>query len=170
MVVNTEHAPFLPPFVLVHDHARGTLLVQGTWALEDDKNAWPTQTTTIECDRTTLQCLEATAIITGQDGQLFPLSINRLAVQRWDDELVAIKGTGAACVDEIYSIQLRTRMVTGLVTRKPVTGENDFCSLTSSQPKRMRMIDGYEASRVARRLFATRRQIVGDKDHGSQRR
>lgn len=141
MEANRVRSPFLPTFFFSHDQGRGTLFVQGTWALEDDKNAWPSQTTTIDCDRATRQCLEGTAILTGLDGQLFPVSINRL-------ELIVIKGAGAVCVDEVYSIHLRTQNVTGLASKKlDVSG--DVCSHVSSAPKRMRMIDGYEASRVA---------------------
>jgi hypothetical protein len=147
-VASQVHAPFLPPFFFLHDQGRGKLLVQGTWALEDDKNAWPSQTTTIDCDRAAGQCLEATAVLTGQDGQLFPVAINRLANDRWDDQLVVIRGAGTACVEEIYSIHLRTRNVTGLVSKRADTPV-DACGLVSSAPKRMRMIDGYQASLIA---------------------
>jgi hypothetical protein len=72
-----------------------------------------------------------------------------LKVLRWDDDLIVVRGPGALCVDEIYNIQLKTQTVTGLTTQKSAQAP-EACSMTSRKPKRMRMIDGYEASRTAR--------------------
>jgi hypothetical protein len=145
---NAIHAPFLPHFVFVED--KGSLTVQGTWRREDGDDANPTQTTTIECDRATRRCLEASAVILGKD-VMAPVAINTLPILKWDETAVVVAGAGARCVDEVYELHLSTKAVTGLITRK----HDEFCDSTpgaeiSKRPTRIRMIDGYEASWAAR--------------------
>jgi hypothetical protein len=139
-----DHSPFLPHFILVPD--KDTISVQGTWRREDGDDAWPSQTTTIECERSTRRCIEASAVLAGKD-LMMPVSINYLSILRWDDDLIVVQGVGAQCVEEVYEFHLRTKSVTGLQKRK----RNDLCDAApgasaSKEPTRLRMIDGYQAS------------------------
>lgn len=142
------HAPFLPHFVFQHES--DTVVVQGTWRREDGDDANPSQTTTIECERATRRCLEASAVILGND-VMAPVIINQLSVRRWDDASIVVEGAGARCVEEVYELHLASKAVTGLVTRR----RDAFCDSApgaelARAPVRMRMIDGYQASWAAR--------------------
>jgi hypothetical protein len=139
-------SPFLPPYVFTHDEAAGFLSMQGTLTLEGEDMAWPSQTTTIECGRTTNRCIEASAVLAGNE-QLMPVVIHELTVLRWDSELVVVRGPNALCSDQVYTIHLLTQTVTALTTPKS-SNVGAACALSSNTPKRVRMIDGYEASKV----------------------
>lgn len=117
------------------------LLVQGTWRIEDDKPAWPFQTTTIQCSRTMRVCQEATAVVSTGDGSdhMLPVSINSFTIEQWDASAVVARGSTGMCVSEVYELNLRTKVVTALVTRKAAAG----CDvLAPTREKRMRMADG----------------------------
>src|SRR5262245_18201654 len=63
--------PILPHLVFILD--KDSLVVQGTWRREDGDDAWPSQTTTIECERSTRRCREASAVLAG-NGHLMPVT------------------------------------------------------------------------------------------------
>ena len=139
--------PILPHFVF--EVSGGSLVVQGTWRREDGDDAWPTQTTTIECERSSRRCREASAVLADNE-QLMPIVINDLSVVRWDEDLLVVQGPGAACISEIYSFRFSTKSVTGLVTRK----DTEMCrTAPSASPGgtavRTVMVDGYKASMAA---------------------
>jgi hypothetical protein len=140
-------SPYLPPYIFTHDEKAGVLRIQGTLTLEGEDLAWPSQTTTIECERSTKRCIEASAVLAGNE-QLMPVMIHELDVLRWDNAFVVLQGPTALFADQVYNIHLQTQTVTGLTTPKR-SNVADACGLASNKPKRMRMIDGYEASKVA---------------------
>jgi hypothetical protein len=141
---NRARNPFLPRYGFTYDQQAGSVYVQGTWTLEDEQIASPNQTTTVLCTRSTMQCFEATAVMAELSGDAFllPVDINPLKVLRWDSDLVLARGQTALCVDTTVNIFVPTKTVTGLVTPR------DGCADLAKQ-KRLRMIDGYEASWTA---------------------
>ena len=147
-------SPFLPHFIFVHDG--NTLTVQGTWRREDGDDAWPSQTTTIECDRAARQCTEASAVLAGGE-LLMPVVLHSFSVTEWSESVVVARGSTALCIEETYQFHLATQSVTGLVSRK----RTDVCnsvpgSAEAKSQVRLRMIDGYEASRKERWPNASR--------------
>jgi hypothetical protein len=140
---NEVRSPFLPHYIFSHNALSGNLFVQGTWRREDGDDAYPTQTTTLECERTTKQCLEASAVIA--KNLMLPVSINTLKISRWDDQFVVVNGPGALCVDETYTIDLRLEAVAGLLKSKAGCSETNE---TNEKPMRMRMVDGYKESQA----------------------
>lgn len=132
----------LPHYNFNNDAATGKFWVVGTWALEDASNAWPTQSTTIECNRRSGICLEVTAVI-ADDKFMMPLAINRLKIDAWSSDSITISGIEAACITEHYQVSLLTKTVTGLVQRK--------ADCPGEHQKRMRMIDPRELVRAVAR-------------------
>lgn len=141
-------SPFLPSFYFNHDEQAATIYIQGTWTLDEDEIAWPSQTTTIWCDRTTKKCSEVTAVLAGHPSHtttsLMPATISDLQVLRWDNDLIVARGRTATCTDTTVNIHFQTKAVTGYVTPR------EGCGSLGVQAKRMRMIDGYKASMAAR--------------------
>ena len=142
-----RYVVFPPHFILSHDFDQGSLLVQGTWSLEDEEIAWPAQSTTIRCERKSGTCFEATSVIAKDF--MMPIDINLLQIKRWDRQMIIIEGAISACNREIYQILLATNMVSGLVERRE-DASPALCSLLSKNNRRMRMIDGYKAASEAR--------------------
>jgi hypothetical protein len=140
-----DRAPFLPHFLFVSD--KDSLAVQGTWRLDDGDDAYPSQTTTIECERSTMGCIEASAVLLRLD-LMQAVSINRLKALRWDNDLIVTEGVGALCVDAVYEFRLRSKAVTGLQTRN----NDPQCNVPGAKPEtRLHMVDGYEESWAKRR-------------------
>lgn len=139
-------SPSLPAFHFAHDERAGTMFIQGTWTLEGiDRIAWPSQTTNISCERANKRCLEATAVVAGEDyPSLMPTVPSELEILRWDSDLIVARGQTALCVDTTVNVHLSTKAVTGLVSPREGCG-GAFPVL----PKRMRMIDGRKASLAA---------------------
>jgi hypothetical protein len=130
-----EHSPFLPHFMFLHE--KDWIAVQGTWRLDAGGDAYPSQTTMIECSYTTMQCIEASAVL------LQAVSIIRLKILRWDNDLIVAEGTVAQCVDALYEFRPITNAVTGVQKRTCSPGE----VLT-----KIHMVDGYEESWAKRRF------------------
>jgi hypothetical protein len=95
------------------------------------------------CDRTVRQCTEATAVIAND--LMLPIDINVLEVTRWDAQFIIIRGPSALCVEETYTADIGAETLTGVVTRK--AGCEDF----GRKSVRIRLIDGYDASKTLRR-------------------
>jgi len=141
-------SPLLPHYVFKHDETAGTVLVQGTWTLEADEIASPSQTTTIWCERSTNKCSEVTAVLVGNDrfthyAMLMPATANELEIIRWNSDLISARGRTAACVDTVINIQPKTNAVSGSVIPR------GNCAGLRVDPKEMRLIDGYKASMAA---------------------
>jgi hypothetical protein len=145
----SDHSAFLPHFIFTGD--QNWISVQGTWRLDDGDDAYPSQTTPIECSRPTVRCIEASAAITRSD-LVLPVSIKQLRVLRWDKDVVITEGAGGRCVDAVYEFHLTTKAVTGLQTRK----NDEWCQTSpaaavAKQESKMHMVDGYEDSWARRR-------------------
>jgi hypothetical protein len=147
-------SPFLPHFVFSHDGTKGTFYGQGTWQLEDDESGLPIQSTTMRCYRQLMSCDEATVVIS--DNLMLPIEINTLKVQQWTADSIIVRGPTVICAEETYTIDLRTEFITGIATRKSA------CADEKGWPRRLRMIDGYDASWI-RRGRVPLRQLVKSK-------
>ena len=95
--------PFLPHYVFSYDPPTGVLHVQGTWRLEDGDDAYPSQTTTLLCEKSKKSCSEASAILA--DNLMLPVGINSLPTTRWDDQFIVIRGPKAVCAEEFYTVE-----------------------------------------------------------------
>jgi len=80
-----DAAPFLPPMLFLSE--KDWIQVQGTWRRDDGDDAYPIQTTTIECYRSTMQCVEASTVLL-RGNVMQGISIDRFKVLRWDDDLI----------------------------------------------------------------------------------
>lgn len=124
-----------PSFSLHHDQSAGYLDVRGTWELETKDGAWPTQTTTLQCERATQTCQEVTVVLS-QVGFL-PVVINSLAIKSWTDRVVEICGSTAIATSERYLIDVLAKTVSGSV------GPRNGNDCPSRVQKRMKLIDGF---------------------------
>jgi hypothetical protein len=84
-----DQSPFLPHMLFVSE--KDWIHVQGTWRLDEGGDAYPSQTTTIECDRSTMRCVGASAVLL-RDDLMQAVSIERFKVLRWSREAGALLG------------------------------------------------------------------------------
>jgi len=130
-----KHKLALPNFSLHYDRNPGYLFVRGTWELETKNNAWPTQTTTLQCERSKRTCQEVTVVLS--EVGFLPIVINSLVVKSWTETLVEVCGSTAIATSERYLIDISAKTVTGSVG--PRNGED----CPSIIEKRMNLIDGF---------------------------
>lgn len=88
------------------------LTVTGTWTrtdLTDDSIAAPLQTSKIECDRATNQCLEAVASVSETT---LMTDLVRYDIQSWTPDAIVLRKDDL-CATEVFTIDLNTKAVTG---------------------------------------------------------
>jgi hypothetical protein len=104
--------------------------VRGTWTRhgrsEKSEMGYPLQTSTIECYRTVRRCTEARASVSGN---LLSSELVEYEVQSWTKESIVLRNDGM-CFEEIYTIDLNTKVVSGAGRR--VNGAEDYCKLSPS--------------------------------------
>jgi len=89
-----------------------------------------------------MRCIEASAALL-RDDLMQAVSINRLKVLRWDDDLIVTEGVGARCINATYEFRPTVKSVIGIQTRKDDAPCN---TLDAKSVTRLHMIDGYEES------------------------
>lgn len=107
------------------------LRVHGRWTLVGEAMGWPTQTSTVECDKDQKVCVEGTAVIS--DGILMDVKLTNFKVDRWDAETVIATSNDMPCVKRTYVFDLRTKSANA-VSKSECGG--------SKTEKRLTMRDG----------------------------
>lgn len=92
----------------------------GTWHVADDSvPANFLQTTTIECRKTGMQCVESTAIVSVPEKGFLDAISAVFEIQRWTDEEIVTKPETRQCTTRIVSLDLVNRWVSSVVTAIP---------------------------------------------------
>src|SRR4051812_31983403 len=112
---------------------------RGTWTMDNEKPAFPLQTTDIRCYRHDMTCTSAHAEIAF--GDTLNAELTNYDVTRWDDEVITFKSTSATCADYTYTINRMNERVIGTRTTK---GTEETCRNTSKQPIHLTLTDGFK--------------------------
>lgn len=130
LYVDTKVPVALSPFMDVTKGGTDFVQVAGTWTrhgrTEKSALGYPLQTSTIDCNRVERRCIEARAYVSGN---LLGSELVTYDVQKWGKESIVMKNDGM-CTEEIYTIDLNTKAVTGAGRR--VNGDTGFCKLSPS--------------------------------------
>lgn len=128
LYVDTQVPVALSPFVDVIKTGGDMVIVKGTWtrhgATAGAAMADTLQTSTINCYRPEKQCVEARASVTGN---VLRSDVVQHDVQSWTDAAILIKDTDL-CVEEVYTIDLNTKSVSGAGRR--INSDTPFCKLS----------------------------------------
>ena len=102
-IVNSLTPIKLPvgPHVYVDAWDRGFVSATGTWTMENDRPAFPVQTSNIRCYRDDKSCTAAQAEIAF--GDTLHLETYNYDITKWDNTTILFR-TDAACVEYIYTI------------------------------------------------------------------
>jgi hypothetical protein len=112
----------------------------GTWHVADGPATTETlQTTTIECSKARLQCVESTAVVSvGEKGFLDSIS-TVFEVDRWTDEEIVSKPEKGRCTTRVISIDLVARRASSVIAAIP---DAEKCK---EQPRTLRLESGAKA-------------------------
>ncbi|MET3109475.1 hypothetical protein AAKU58_004332 [Oxalobacteraceae bacterium GrIS 1.18] len=118
----------LSPFLDVIKTGNDMVRASGTWtrhgATEGSAMGYPLQTSTIDCYRPENRCVEARASVAGN---VLTSEVVQHEVQSWTDAAIVIKDT-ELCVEEVYTIDLNTKSVSGAGRR--INSDTPYCKLS----------------------------------------
>ena len=130
LYVDTEVPVALSPFMDVMKTGDDMVRVKGTWTRQGrtEKSAmgYPSQTSTIDCNRPERRCTEARASVSGN---VLTSELVEYDVRSWTKESIVLKNDGL-CAEETYTIDLNTKAVSGAGRR--VNSDKDYCKLSPS--------------------------------------
>lgn len=138
----------LPPlFFHQEDWDSGFVSAQGTWTIANEKQAWPEQTSKIECVKDSRTCREAAASISrGLGGGESPrLSVNTetYEIERWDQHEIVTKplDTLFGCVRYVLRLNRLQKSVTGI---RSTISNKGLCKGSEAGEKHLVLMDGFK--------------------------
>jgi hypothetical protein len=156
-LVDYEPANLPRLFVSLDFWQSGYVSGKGTWVLTSEKMGWPEQTTHIQCLRDQRVCIEATAILTGNDGsKTINLDTDVYEIERWDDHEIITKPreTSASCVRYVRKFNRVQKSVTGLRSTISIGGP---CKGVEAKEMHMILSDGFK---VYWELYQTSKKAI----------
>ena len=128
LYVDTQVPVALSPFMDVFRTGNDMVRASGTWtrhgATAGSAMGYPLQTSTIDCYRSDNRCIEARASVSGN--VLASESVLH-DVESWTDSAIVMKDT-SICVEEIYTIDINTKSVSGAGRR--INNDKPYCKLS----------------------------------------
>lgn len=137
-------APVILPrygFYIVNNPEKASVVqALGTWYVADGPTPTETlQTTTIECTKTRLQCVESTAVVyVSEQGFLDSIS-TVFEVERWTDDEIVTKPEKGRCTTRIISMDLVNRLASSVIAAIP---DAEKCK---EQPRTLKLESGAKA-------------------------
>ena len=117
----------LVPFSSVSQFSNEYVSATGTWVIEGHNQAFPLQTTQIQCERKINRCTSATAqVMIG--GQLHA-HLDTYEIVNWEKARIVFLDDSPTCVSYIYTIDAASKSVGGVRRKKQdATGVLDDCA------------------------------------------
>jgi hypothetical protein len=123
------------------DELQGYAVAEGTWVIEGDKQAFPLQTTKIECFKDRAICTSATAEVS--IGDQLHVNIDQYIVSDWSPTRIVFTDEAPTCVWYVFTMDLLTKSVSGIRQKnKNPTGGNESCQGFNST-LRLSLKDGF---------------------------
>ena len=143
-------APVILPryaFYIVNNPEKASVVQAfGTWQVADGPNPADTlQTTSIECRKSRLQCVESTAVVSLSEKGFLDSIPTVFVVERWTDEEIVTKPEKGRCTTRIISMDLTNRFASSVIAAIP---DADKCK---EQPVTLKLESGEKARSEALR-------------------
>ncbi|MBO4225350.1 hypothetical protein [Bradyrhizobium neotropicale] len=120
---------------------RGYVRATGTWVFEDDtKQAFPRQTTEIECYRDEKECRSAQAEIASN---MLTVHSDRFPIASWDSQSIVYVSRDPMCVSYTYTVSRSTQRITGQRQPKPSSSSNASCAPFEQRTFNLSLRDGF---------------------------
>lgn len=137
-------APVILPqysFYTVDDPEKGReVKAFGTWYVADGPTLTKSlQTTTIECRKAILQCVESTAVVSVGEKGFLDTTSTVFEVERWTDDEIVTKPVKGRCTTRIISMDLVNRLPSSVIAAIP---NAEKCA---EQPRILKLESGAKA-------------------------
>jgi hypothetical protein len=126
------------PIVYTDAWDRGFVSAEGTFVIENDRQAFPLQITKMHCYRDEKACTVAMAEVGFYDTLYLELSTH--AVSLWNSTTIHVR-TDTSCVEYVYTIDRANKRVLG--TRSKKQGVTS-CDLIDSKPLTLTLANGFD--------------------------
>lgn len=139
-LIDSQTQVRLPSGVFVDTDAweSGYVSAEGSFTIDNDRPAFPIQTTKIRCYRDEKSCTAAKAEIAF--GKTLNLELSTHDISLWNDTTVLFR-EDALCVQYIYTIDRANKRVVGTRTKKPnVNG----CEIFENKPLTLSLVNGFD--------------------------
>ena len=131
-----KQIPYLPPLaIMIDDWDIGYVKVEGTWVIEQDQMAFPMQTSQIQCDRASKECVSGTARWTGKN---LTSNIEKYVIETWNTHEIVMVSKDDQCVRSTMRVLKAQTSVTA--SQIKIDG-NGFCKEITPE-LRLRLEDG----------------------------
>lgn len=130
----------LPSGPLVYTDAweRGYVSAEGTFTIDNDRQAFPLQVTKIQCLRDVKECTAARAEVAF--GNMLHVELSTHPIALWNDTTVHFR-EDATCVQYVYTIDRADKRVFGTRTKKPnVSG----CDVFENKSMSLSLVNGFD--------------------------
>jgi hypothetical protein len=140
-LIGTQTPIRLPPGVLVYTDSwdRGYVYANGTWTMENSRQAFPIQTSKIRCIREEKSCTNAQAEIAF--GNMLYLDTYNYDITKWDSTTILFR-TSTDCVEFVYTIDRTNKRLFGTRTKKANTGTD--CTMIEDKPLTLTLVNGFD--------------------------
>lgn len=122
---------------------RGYVSAQGTWTITGGETADPEQTSTLECDRARLECVEATATISHLLGPFLSVATDTYEIERWDSQEIVTKPKQFGCVRSVRRLNRVQKSATGI---RSTTSREEHCKMIDNAEKYLVLVNGMDVS------------------------
>jgi hypothetical protein len=95
-------------------------VAKGTWVIESQQQAFPLQTTDIQCEKELRRCTMATATV--MSGDQLNLNVDFYEVISWDKSRIVFVNETPLCVRYIYTIDLATKATNAIRSKRASKG------------------------------------------------
>ena len=137
-------APVILPgyafYILNNPEKASVVHALGTWYLADGPTPTDTlQTTTIECRKMRMQCVESTAMVSVPEKGFLDAISTVFEVDRWTDDEIVTKPVEGRCTTRIMTMDLVNRVASSVITDIPEAGN------CKEQPRTLKLGSGAKA-------------------------
>jgi hypothetical protein len=115
-----------------------TIVTRGTWIAERGPPE-PLLTTTIECRKSRMECVESTAMVEFVGGKgLLEAQHSMFQVERWNDEELVTRSTPGPCMSRQLTLDLKEKRATVQTTASEARG-----ACRERPARRLELVTGY---------------------------
>jgi hypothetical protein len=128
-------------FYVVDNPESGSVVkVYGTWYVADGPTpAGILQTTSIECRKLRLQCVESTAVVSVSERGFLDTIPTVFEVERWTDDEIVTKPALGRCTTRTIRMDLVNRLASSMIAAVPDAGKCD------ERPRTLKLESGAKA-------------------------
>jgi hypothetical protein len=140
LFIDTQTKVMLPsgPIVATDYWDRGYVYAEGTFTIDNDRSAFPIQTSKIGCHRDRKSCTVALAEIAF--GGMINIELKEHEVSLWNEATILFL-EDALCVQYVYTIDRTNKRVFGTRTKKP---DQRGCELVDGKPLTLTFVNGFD--------------------------